>query len=94
MFRELLKNQVLSCFAPILITSTSSAYAEFVAVLYECAGGNLGEYIKELCSNSENVYVKTVDHGDAVPKYVTSSLEAELMFFRRLRNLIKISFAV
>lgn len=89
MFRELLKNQVLSSLCAYLDNPTSSAYAEFVAVLYECAGGNLGEYIKELCSNSENVYVKTVGRGDAVPKYVTSSLEAELDVLQEIAELDK-----
>jgi len=88
-FRELLKNQVLSSLCAYLDNPTSSAYAEFVAVLYECAGGNLGEYIKELCSNSENVYVKTVGRGDAVPKYVTSSLEAELDVLQEIAELDK-----
>ena len=89
MFRELLKDQVLSLLCAYLDNPTSSAYAEFVAVLYECAGGNLGEYIKELCSNSENVYVKTVGRGDAVPKFMTSSLEAELDVLQEIAELDK-----
>ena len=88
-FRELLKDKVLSSLCAYLDNPTSSAYAEFVAVLYECAGGNLGEYIKELCSNSENVYVKTVGRGDAVPKYMTSSLEAELDVLQEIAELDK-----
>jgi len=88
-FRELLKDTVLSSLCAYLDNPTSSAYAEFVAVLYECAGGNLGEYIKELCSNSENVYVKTVGRGDAVPKYMTSSLEAELDVLQEIAELDK-----
>ena len=88
-FRGLLKDKVLSSLCAYLDNPTSSAYAEFVAVLYECAGGNLGEYIKELCSNSENVYVKTVGRGDAVPKYMTSSLEAELDVLQEIAELDK-----
>ena len=88
-FRELLKDTVLSSLCAYLDNPTSSAYAEFVAVLYECAGGNFGEYIKELCSNSENVYVKTVGLGDAVPKYMTSSLEAELDVLQEIAELDK-----
>ena len=88
-FRELLNDKVLSSLCAYLDTPTSSAYAGFVAVLYECAGGNLGEYIKELCSNSENVYVKTVGRGDAVPKFMTSSLEAELDVLQEIAELDK-----
>jgi len=88
-FRELLKDKVLSSLCAYLDNPTSSAYAWFVAVLYECAGGNLGEYIKELCSNSENVYVKTVGRGDTVPKYMTASLEAELDVLQEVAELNK-----
>ena len=88
-FRELLKDKVLSSLCAYLDNPTSSAYAGFVAVLYECAGGNLGEYIKELCSNSENVYVKTVGRGDTVPKYMTSSLKAELDVLQEVAELNK-----
>ena len=89
MFRELLKDQVLSLLCAYLDNPTSSAYAEFVAVLYECAGGNLGEYIKDLCLNSENVYVKTVGRGGIVPKYMVSSLEAELDILQEIAELDK-----
>ena len=77
-FRELLKDKVLSSLCAYLENPTSSAYAEFVAVLYRLANGNLGEYIKEICTNSENVYVKAVGLGKDVPYYMQSSLEAEL----------------
>ena len=88
-FRELLKDQVLSLLCAYLDNPTSSAYAEFVAVLYECAGGNLGEYIKDLCLNSENVYVKTVGRCGIVPKYMVSSLEAELDILQEIAELDK-----
>ena len=88
-FRELLKDQVLSLLCAYLDNPTSSAYAELVAVLYECAGGNLGEYIKDLCLNSENVYVKTVGRCGIVPKYMVSSLEAELDILQEIAELDK-----
>lgn len=77
-FRDLLKDDVLSSLLAHLENPTNSAYAEFVAALYNANGGNLGEYIKELCSNSDNVYVKTVGKGKNVPKYMHSALIAEL----------------
>ena len=72
-----------------LITATSSAYAEFVAVLYDRANGNLGEYIKEICTNSENVYVKTVGLGMTAPSYMQSSLESELNILQEVSELNK-----
>ena len=48
-FRELLKDSVISSLCAYMENPTSSAYAEFVAVLYNQANGNLGEYIKEIC---------------------------------------------
>lgn len=88
-FRELLKDAVLSSLCAYLKAPTSTAYARFVAVLYERSGGNLGEYIKELCSNSENVYVKTIGSGKSVPKYMTAALEAELDVLQEVSALTK-----
>ena len=55
-----------------------ASYAEFVSLLYAANGGNLGEYVKELCWNSENVFVKTVGAKKSVPNYMRDALEAEL----------------
>lgn len=88
-FRELLRDTVLSSLCTYLENPTSSAYAAFVAALYRANGGNLGEYIKELCSNSENVYVKTVGLGKSVPKYMLSALESELDILQEVSELDK-----
>ena len=88
-FRELLKDTVLSSLCAYLDNPTSSAYAEFVAVLYDRASGNLGEYIKEICTNSENVYVKAVGLGKDVPTYMQSSLESELDILQEVSELNK-----
>ena len=88
-FRELLKDTVLSSFCAYLDNPTSSAYAEFVAVLYRANGGNLSEYIKELCFNSENVYVKSVGLGKDVPTYMQYSLETELDILQEVSELNK-----
>ena len=55
-----------------------ASYAEFVSLLYAANGGDLGEYVKELCLNSENVYVKTVASQKSIPSYMREALEAEL----------------
>ena len=77
-FRELLSDAVISALRVYLENPTSSAYAGFVAALYNLGGGNLGEYVKELCWNSENVYVKTVGCGKDVPNYLYFTLQSEL----------------
>jgi len=88
-FRELLKDTVLSSLCAYLDNPTSSTYAEFVAVLYNQANGNLGEYIKEICTNSENVYVKSVGLGKDVPTYMQYSLETELDILQEVSELNK-----
>ncbi|MGI6090403.1 MAG: ATP-binding protein [Saccharofermentanales bacterium] len=88
-FRELLTDAVIASLYDYLGNPTSSAYAEFVAVLYECSDGNLGEHIKELCTNSENVYVKTIGSGKDVPDYMHFSLVAELDILQEVADLDK-----
>ena len=88
-FRELLKDSVISSLCAYMENPTSSAYAEFVAVLYNQANGNLGEYIKEICTNSENVYVKSVGLGKDVPTYMQYSLETELDILQEVSELNK-----
>ncbi|MGN1117591.1 MAG: ATP-binding protein [Acutalibacteraceae bacterium] len=77
-FRDILENKVFDALFTHIKHPTAESYAKFVSLLYSANGGNLGEYIKELCWNSENVYVKTVASGKAIPGYLQDSLEAEL----------------
>ncbi len=86
-FRELLKDPVISSLRTYLENPTSAGYAAFVAALYDANGGNLGEYVKELCHNSENVYVKTIGCGKDVPSYMYSSLAAELDILQEVAEL-------
>ena len=53
-------------------------YAEFVSLLYEANGGNLGKYVNELCLNCENVYVKAIGAKKNIPNYMRDAVEAEL----------------
>ena len=77
-FRDLLEDVVLDAlFAHIKHPSVAS-YAEFVSLLYAANGGDLGECVKELCLNSENIYVKTVGAKKSVPSYMRDTVEAEL----------------
>ena len=88
-FRELLKDSVISSLCAYMENPTSSAYAEFVAALYNANGGNLGEYVKELSFNSENVYVKTVGSGKDVPNYLYYALVSELDTLQEVAELSK-----
>ena len=84
-----MKDPVISALCSYLGHPTSSAYAGFVAALYEANGGNLGEYVKELCTNCENVYVKTLGSGKAVPNYMYTALMAELDTLQETAELTK-----
>lgn len=88
-FKDLIRDPVLSSLLKFLNDPTNSAYAEFVAALYNANGGNLGEYIKEICGDSENVYVKTVGKGQNVPTYMYSALVAELDVLQEIAELTK-----
>ncbi|MBR7082088.1 MAG: ATP-binding protein [Oscillospiraceae bacterium] len=86
-FRELLCDPVINSLFNHLKRPTAFSYSEFVASLYSANGGNLGEYVKELCINSENVYVKTAGAGKPVPGYLREALEAELDIFQEIAEL-------
>lgn len=88
-FRELLKDSVISSLCKYLENPTGSAYAEFVAVLYDANGGNLSEYVKEICENSGNIYVKTVGSGKEAPNYMHLTLVSELEVLQQVAELTK-----
>lgn len=88
-FRELLKDPVISALRIYLEDPASSAYAGFAAALYNLGDGDLGEYIKELCWSSENVYVRTIGSGKDVPGYLDSTLMAELDTLQQVAELDK-----
>ena len=66
-----------------------AVYSAFVSSLYEANGGNLGEYIKEICTSSNNVYVRTVGRKQAVPGYMQTALEEELSILQETTELTK-----
>ena len=86
-FRDLLEDPVISLLCTYLEKPTTAAYAAFVSALYSANGGNLGEYIKELSTSSENVYVRTRGLGKTVPKYMAAALEAELEILQEVSEL-------
>lgn len=88
-FRPLLKDPVVSALCAYLDCPTSSAYAEFVAALYEANGGNITEHIRELCENSSNVYVKMLGQGEKAPDHIYDCLLSELDVLQEVAELSK-----
>lgn len=88
-FRDFLKDPVISALCKFLENPTSPAYAGFVAVLYEANGGDLSAYIQELCDNSSNVYVKTLGKGEPVPDHIYFALLSELETLQEVADLTK-----
>ena len=77
-FRGLLEDRVIASFLTFLEKPTVSAYSEFAASLYETKALSLGEYVKDICENNENVYVQLVGCKKNVPEYIKESVTEEL----------------
>lgn len=86
-FRELLEDSVMSGLMTHLENPTPGSYAAFVAALYRENGGDLGTYVKEVCENSANVYVRTVGSRKAVPQFLRDTLMQELETLQEVANL-------
>lgn len=88
-FRELLKDPVISALRAYIASPTSSAYAGFAAELYGANGGNISEYVRELCENSNNVYVRTLGRDVSVPDHMYAALVAELEVLQQVSELTR-----
>ena len=88
-FRDFLQDPVISALCKFLDNPTSPVYAGFAATLYEANGGDLSEYIKTLCDNSSNVYVKTLGRGETVPDHMYFTLLSELETLQEIADLIQ-----
>ncbi|MBR3964169.1 MAG: ATP-binding protein [Clostridia bacterium] len=88
-FRDLLADEVLDALFSHVKHPSVASYADFVSRLYNANGGDLGEYIKELCWNSENVFVKTVGAKKPIPSYMREAVEAELDILQEVSALDK-----
>ena len=92
-FRDLLSDTVLSSLLDYMdaaegdIKNAASAYARFVHALYSANGGNLSLHIKELCENSENIYVKAVGKGIDPGEHIKKSLKGELALLQEISEL-------
>lgn len=85
--RGLLEDDVISSLYEYLNNTSVFTYCNFVACLYEKNSPSLGEYIKSICENSENVYVKAIGSRKNVPAYIKKSTEAELSVLQEIANL-------
>ncbi|MBQ8431291.1 MAG: ATP-binding protein [Clostridia bacterium] len=88
-FRDLLEDAVFDALFTHIKHPSVASYAEFVSLLYAANGGNLGEYVKELCWNSENVFVKTVGAKKSIPSYMRDAVEAELDILQEVSTMDK-----
>ena len=88
-FRDLWNDTVFYSLFSYIKHPSATAYAEFVSLLYAANGGNLGEYVKELCLNSENIYVRTVGAKKSIPSYMQEAGEAELDVLQEVSALDK-----
>ncbi len=86
-FRGLFDDSVIRCLNNYISESLDDdpdktmkllSYCDFVSTLYEANGGNLTEYIDELCANSENVYVKEIGCKRTPYEKVAQSVKNEL----------------
>ena len=88
-FRDLIEDVVIKSLFSYIKSPSLENYTEFIARLYRLNGGNLGEYIKEICFRNENIYVKTVASGKNIPKYLQEALEFELDTLEEISRLSK-----
>ncbi|MBQ7335471.1 MAG: ATP-binding protein [Clostridia bacterium] len=86
-FRDLQKDSVVQSLMEYLDAPSPCRYAAFVSELYEVGGGDIGAYIKEICENSCNVYVRTVGCGMEAPRYLFDALRQELSALQQVADL-------
>ena len=65
------------------------AYSLFVSRLYGSGAPSLGEYIKTLAENDENIYIKTVGRGETPPSEIEKSMQNELFTLGAVSELTK-----
>lgn len=92
-FRDLLEDPVLHSLFSYIKHPSATAYAEFVSLLYDANGGDLSEHVKEICLDSENVFVKWVASGKPIPAYMREAAEYELDTLQAVCSLDKIVLA-
>ena len=77
-FKELQEDAVINSLRKYLAEPSPALYASFVSALYRANGGILGAYVREICENSENVYVQAVGKKEEIPAYLREAVLEEL----------------
>ena len=77
---------MISALREFFAAPSAPAYAAFVSALYEC-GGDMGEHVRALCENDDNVYVKAAASDSIVPDYMFEALVSELELLGRIAAL-------
>ena len=86
-FRHLLEDdEVIAALYAYLRKMSVFNYCEFVSNLYQ-QGGCLGEYVKSISENSENIYIKTIGAGKQVSDQIKKSTEEELRILQAVASL-------
>lgn len=88
-FRNLLEDEVIVRLIKHLENPTAENYSAFVSSLYTANDGDLGLYIKDICENDENIYVKIKGAGKVPPKHIEESLIRELNTLQEAANLTR-----
>ena len=86
-FRGLLTDRVIFSLLYYLENPKVHSYSEFVSCLYESGASSIGEYIKDICENNENIYVKLVGSEKPVPSYMKKCIGEELKTLQMCANL-------
>ena len=95
--RSLLDNPVVSALLDFLKLRTTGgetaelfgAYSRFVSGLYASGAPSLGEYVKILAENDENIYIKTVGRGEKPLPEIEKSTANELCTLEAVSRLSK-----
>lgn len=74
-------------------TEKRRAYAKFVSTLYEEGNGNLTRFTQKEVFEDENVYIKSVAHGEKCPSCIEKSVKRELETFTEFSALKTEDFA-
>ena len=94
-FRNLQKDPVLSGLMRLLDCiyeqaaehMAIDAYAEFVSQLFQTDSGSLGEHIRCIVNDDENIYIRMMSRGETPPEAMTRCVATELETLQQAANL-------
>lgn len=86
-FRELLKDPVISALSGYLAAPEVSTYGDFVAALYGTEKRTLAGYVQSIANNDENVYIRMIGRGAQPWPEMEENLRAELDVLQAVADL-------